>query len=203
MGFHSFALYVWNGNIVKATLSSIKNFFVLKVRCEVSHFKLFDVVDAIPPPFSSWKKFFVSRIMMKIHHWPFSKLLKHFASRIYTDNNNLHYRKTVHMDISVNPWICILALIYSRFQITFHCNIPNFVAKFGNSLRSSKVHFRIRKPVCKLSIWLASMSSGTNHSLCLRTGLWILKWTFELRNEFPKFATKFGILQWKVTWNRL
>ena len=21
---------------------------------------------------------------------------------------------------------------YSRFQITFHCNIPNFVAKFGN-----------------------------------------------------------------------
>ena len=49
MGFHSFALYVWNGNIVKATLSSIKNFFVLKVRCEVSHFKLFDVVDAIPP----------------------------------------------------------------------------------------------------------------------------------------------------------
>ena len=42
--------------------------------------------------------------------------------------------------------------LYSRFQITFHCNIPNFVAKFGSSLRSSKVHFRIRKPVCKLSI---------------------------------------------------
>ena len=40
-------------------------------------------------------------------------------------------------------------IINSRFQITFHGNIPNFVAKFGNSLRSSKVHFRIHKPVCK------------------------------------------------------
>ena len=38
---------------------------------------------------------------------------------------------------------------YSRFQITFHCNVPNFVVKFGSSLRSSKVHFRIHKPVCK------------------------------------------------------
>ena len=92
---------------------------------------------------------------------------------------------------------------YSRFQVTFHCKIPNFVAKFGSSLRSSKVHFRIRKPVCKLSIWLASLSSGANHSLCLQTGLWILKWTFELRNEIPNFTTKFGTLQWKVIWNRL
>ena len=41
---------------------------------------------------------------------------------------------------------------YSRFQVTFHCNIPNFVTKFGSSFRSSKVHFRIRKPVCKLGI---------------------------------------------------
>ena len=32
---------------------------------------------------------------------------------------------------------------YSRFQITFHCNVPNFVVNFGSSLRSSKVHFRI------------------------------------------------------------
>ena len=36
---------------------------------------------------------------------------------------------------------------YSRFKITFHCNMPNFVAKFENSLRSSKFHFRIHKPV--------------------------------------------------------
>ena len=34
---------------------------------------------------------------------------------------------------------------YSRFQVTFHCKISNFDAKFGNLLRSSKVHFRIRK----------------------------------------------------------
>ena len=45
--------------------------------------------------------------------------------------------------------ITILSLFYSQFQITLHCDIPNFVAKFGNSLRSSKVHFRIHKPVCK------------------------------------------------------
>ena len=38
---------------------------------------------------------------------------------------------------------------YRRFQLTFQCNIPNFVAKFGSSLRSSKVRFRIHKPVCK------------------------------------------------------
>ena len=119
-----------------------------------------------------------------------------------------------------------------------------FTVRFWTSLRSSgircevqKVHFwiRISQFVCKLSIWLASLSSGVNHSLCLQTGLWILKWTFELRNEIPNFATnseyyseklseidcksinyscefwnellnfatKFGILQWKVIWNRL
>ena len=31
--------------------------------------------------------------------------------------------------------------------------------------------------------------------LSLQTGLRILKRTFELRNELPNFATKFGILQ--------
>ena len=90
-------------------------------------------------------------------------------------------------------------VVYSQFQLTFHCNIPNFVAKFQNLLRSSKVHFGIRKPVCKLSIWLASLSLGNNYSLCLQTGLRILKWTFGFRNEFPNFATTFGILQWKVS----
>ena len=83
---------------------------------------------------------------------------------------------------------------YSRFQVTFQCNIPNFVGKFGSSLPNSKVHFKIHKSVCKLSIWLASLSSGANHSLFLQTGLWILKWTFEFRNELPNLATKFGIL---------
>ena len=60
---------------------------------------------------------------------------------------------------------------YSRFQVTFRCKIPNFVGKFGNSLRSSKVHFRIRKPVCKLSIWLVSLSSWANHSLLYYDGV--------------------------------
>ena len=40
---------------------------------------------------------------------------------------------------------------FSRFQVTFYCNIPNFLAKLGSSSRSSKVNSRIRKPVCKLS----------------------------------------------------
>ena len=75
--------------------------------------------------------------------------------------------------------------------------------KFGSSLRSSKVHFRIHKPVCKQRLWLAPELNEANQMLSLQTGLRILKWTFELRNELPNFATKFGILQWKVTWNRL
>ena len=44
------------------------------------------------------------------------------------------------------------SLCYRRFQLTFHCNIPNFVAKSACSLRSSNVRFRIHKPVCKQSI---------------------------------------------------
>ena len=122
------------------------------------------------------------KIFIGFNKWKWSN-----CNKIYCRNSEKH-RFEIH---------------YSRFQVTFHCKIPNFVAKFGSSLRSSKVHFRIRKPVCKLSIWLASLSSGANHSLCLQTGLWILKWTFELRNELPNFTTKFGTLQWKVIWNRL
>ena len=34
-----------------------------------------------------------------------------------------------------------------------------------------------------------------NQMLSLQTGLRILKRAFELRNELPNFATKFGILQ--------
>ena len=30
-----------------------------------------------------------------------------------------------------------ISIVYSRFQITFHCNIPNFVAKFGAKFKSS------------------------------------------------------------------
>ena len=77
---------------------------------------------------------------------------------------------------------------YSRFQITFHCNIPNFVAKFGNSLRISKVHFRIHKPVCKQKLWLVPELNEANQMLSLQTGLRILKWTFELTNQFQNIA---------------
>ena len=35
--------------------------------------------------------------------------------------------------------VCTCSIHYSRFQITCHCNFLNFVAKFGSSLRSSKV----------------------------------------------------------------
>ena len=62
----------------------------------------------------------------------FSKLLKHFASRIYTDNNNLHYRKTVHMDISVNPLnmyssFNLNVMAYSEISITKCIQYVTFV----------------------------------------------------------------------------
>ena len=70
--------------------------------------------------------------------------------------------------------------IYSRFHETL---TTNFVGKFASSLRSSKVHNEIHKPVCKLRNWLASLTSGTNQGLCSQIGLWIPIWTCELRNE--------------------
>ena len=66
--------------------------------------------------------------------------------------------------------------VYSRFQITFHNNIPSFVAKFGNSLRSSKVHFRIHKPVCKILNFATNFRSSQRIS--------------ELRNEFPEYYSE-------------
>ena len=95
-----------------------------------------------------------------------------------------------------------LAEFYCLFQPTFQCNIPKFVVKFASSLRSSKVHFRIRKHVCKETLWLAPLNSRTNHSLCLQTGLRIPKSTFQLCNELANFTTNCGMLHWKVSWNR-
>lgn len=46
--------------------------------------------------------------------------------------------------------------------------VPYFVAK-----SIGKLHFKIRKLVCKLS--LALLSSGFNHSLWLQTGLRVTK----------------------------
>ena len=71
--------------------------------------------------------------------------------------------------------LAVYKTFYSRFQVTFHCNIPNFVANFGNSLRSSKVHFRIHKPVCKQRLWLVPELIEANQMLSLQTGLRILK----------------------------
>ena len=95
--------------------------------------------------------------------------------------------------------LCGENLVYSRFQGTFHCKITNFVAKFGNSLRSSKVHFRIRKPVCKLSTWLASLSSGANHSQRCQimnkvhrfVSFLTSKWTFHEQQDFVNISWTF------------
>ena len=99
-------------------------------------------------------------------------------------------------------WWKPVASFYRRFQVTFRSNVTNFVAKFVSSLQSLKIHFRIRKSVCKKRLWLVPELREANQALSLQIGLRILKWTFELRNELPNFATKFGILQWKVSWNR-
>ena len=40
---------------------------------------------------------------------------------------------------------------YSRFHETLTTNVPNFVAKFASSLRSSEAHIGIHKPICKQS----------------------------------------------------
>ena len=40
---------------------------------------------------------------------------------------------------------------YSRFHETLTTNVPNFVAKFAISLRSSEAHIGIHKPICKQS----------------------------------------------------
>ena len=63
-----------------------------------------------------------------------------------------------------------------------------FTVIFQTYLQSLKIRceldFRICKPVCKLSIWMASLSSRANHGLCLQTSLWILKWTLNFAMNF-------------------
>ena len=67
--------------------------------------------------------------------------------------------------------------IHRRSQLASHCNIPNFVAKFGSSSRSSKVQFRIRKLVCEQRLCDCPLPDlkEANHMLSLQTGLRILK----------------------------
>ena len=92
---------------------------------------------------------------------------------------------------------------YSRFHETLTTNVPNFVAKFASSLRSSEAHIGIHKPICKQSPWLVREVKEANQMRSLRIGLWISLWTFELRNNLVNFATKFGKFVVKVSWNRL
>ena len=124
---------------------------------------------------------------MSRHSWRCVTLLSRRLSASFELKSGYHYLRST-------PCKCenyeTLDCYYSRFQLTFHCDIPIFVAKFGSSLWISNVHFRICKPVCKLSIWLASLSPGANHSLCLQTGLRIRKWTLELRNEVRNITVK-------------
>ena len=65
-----------------------------------------------------------------------------------------------YLDASIDPWhmeynrhledkyiiYVNFQIIYSKFQLTFHSTILNFVAKFTNSQQNSKVHFGICKP---------------------------------------------------------
>jgi hypothetical protein len=81
---------------------------------------------------------------------------------------------------------------YNRFHETLTTNVPNFVAKFASSLRSSEAHIGIHKPICKQSPWLVREVKEANQMRSLRTGLWISLWTFELRNNLVNFAKKFG-----------
>jgi hypothetical protein len=90
---------------------------------------------------------------------------------------------------------------YSRFQLTFHSNVPK-------SFRTSQIRCQVQKFIMKFTngfvnwafdwlVWLIA-----NQRLCLQTCLWISLWTFELGNEFAKFGTRFGTFEWKVSWNR-
>ena len=77
---------------------------------------------------------------------------------------------------------------YSRFQMPFHCNIPNFAAKFGNSLRSSKF----------ISVFTSRfVNKGCNWSLNSTKPIKYLvyKPACEFWNELLNFATNFRTSQ--------
>ena len=87
---------------------------------------------------------------------------------------------------SIQNW----SVCYSRFQITFHCNVPNFVVKFGSSLRSSKVSFRSEftsQFVNKGCDWLLNSMKPIK---CL-----VYKPACEFWNELLNFATNFRTSQ--------
>jgi hypothetical protein len=60
---------------------------------------------------------------------------------------------------------------YSGFHETLTTNVPNFVAKFASSLRSSEALIGIDKPICKQSPRLVREVKEANEMRSLRTGL--------------------------------
>ena len=52
---------------------------------------------------------------------------------------------------------------YSRFQITFHCNVPNLVVKFGSSLRTG-----LSEPLLRTICHKFLRSGGETSLNCLK-----------------------------------
>ena len=70
--------------------------------------------------------------------------------------NNLSQNRRRHNPHFAQPQrVIVLVTVDSKLSLR--------LAKFGNSFRSSKVHFRVRKPVCRLSIdWLCQIQRPTS-----------------------------------------
>ena len=56
--------------------------------------------------------------------------------------------------------------ILQSISQNFCQNIPNFVPKFASSLRTSKVHIEIHKPVCKQRIELIQSNALFKKPVC-------------------------------------
>jgi hypothetical protein len=70
------------------------------------------------------------------------------------------------------------------------------------SLRSSKAHTEIHKPVCKQSAsdwYMIHVQKEANQMHCLQTGLWLWLWiNFELHNEVQNDVCN---IEENVIWN--
>ena len=90
----------------------------------------------------------------------------------WTNDVRLHRKAVSFCNI-----VCLQSIISRTLKKTFHLLSNSASLRYSELCCEvhSKVHLKIRKLVCKLSIWLASLSSGANHSLYLQTDLQILK----------------------------
>ena len=76
---------------------------------------------------------------------------------------------------------------YYRSQLTFHCNIPNFVAKLANLYRSSKVYYiGVRTPVGQIKNLFGFVEFR------VRSPSLFTNW---LANSEMNFTKNFGMLQ--------